>query len=352
MGASERGGITFGSDNYSGAHPEVLRAIEAANVGHATAYEADPWSAAAHALLKRHFGAGSESFFVFNGTGANTVALATMAAPHQVVFCSEVAHVHVDECGAPPKFGGYKLVPLAGRDGKIAPADIRPHLSRRGDQHASQPRVVTITQPTELGTVYGFEELAALAAFARDEGLLLHMDGSRLVNAAARLGCPLARLTAEAGIDVLSFGGTKHGLLFGEAVVFFRPELAKDFKYVRKQGAQLPSKARFVAAQFTAWLEGDLWLRSARHANAMADRLRAGLARLPYVTLSRPTEANGVFARLPESVIAPLQEKAFFYVWDDRTFEVRLMATWDTKPEDVDAFVAALEGIARAQKLA
>ena len=254
----------FASDNNAGVHPRVMDTMRTANHGHAVAYGDDAYTETAVRLFRERFGEGAEVFFVFGGTGANVSALAAVTRPHQAVVCAETAHVNVDECGAPERFTGCKLIDLPTPDGKLRREQIEPLLARAGDQHHVQPRVVSISQPTELGTVYTVEELTRLAEFAHARGLLLHVDGARLSNAAAHLGVPLRELTAGAGVDVLSFGGTKNGMMYGEAVVFFDPALAEEFKFVRKQCAQLPSKMRFVAAQFTALLTEDLWLQTRR----------------------------------------------------------------------------------------
>jgi threonine aldolase len=256
-----------------------------------------------------------------------------MTRPHHAVVCAATAHIYVDECGAPERFAGCKLLPVETADGKLRPADVEPLLGRAGDQHHVQPRVVSISQPTELGTVYRPEELGALSEFARARGLLLHVDGARLANAAAHLGVSLAE--AAAGAAALSFGGTKNGMMYGEAVVFTRAELARDFQFVRKQGAQLASKMRFIAAQFEALLSGGLWRENAAHANRMARLLADSLAGVPRVRLTQPVESNAVFAHLPREHVAAVQREFFFYVWDEAASEVRLMASFDTTEEDV-----------------
>ena len=332
----------FASDNNAGVHPRVLDAVRAANQGHAVAYGDDAYTERAVRLFRERFGGSAEVFFVFGGTGANVAALAALTRPHHAVVCAETAHVNVDECGAPERFAGCKLVALPTPDGKLRPGQVEPLLARRGDQHHVQPRVVTVSQPTELGTVYTVEELARLAEFAHREGMLLHVDGARLANAAAHLGAPLSELTAGAGVDVLSFGGTKNGMMYGEAVVFFDPALAADFRFVRKQCAQLPSKMRFVAAQFTALLTEDLWLETASHANRMARALAEELRRIPRVELTQPVESNAVFAVLPPAAVERVRERFFFYVWDERTSEVRLMCSFDTTEEDVTELAAAV----------
>ena len=325
----------FASDNNAGVHPRVMDAVRTANHGHAVAYGDDVYTETAVRLFRERLGAGAEVFFVFGGTGANVSALGAVTRPHHAVVCAETAHVNVDECGAPEKFTGCKLLALATPDGKLRPEQIEPLLARAGDQHHVQPRVVSVSQATEMGTVYTAEELRRLSEFAHERGMLLHVDGARLANAAAHLDVSLKDLTAGAGVDVLSFGGTKNGMMYGEAVVFFDPALARDFRFVRKQAAQLPSKMRFVAAQFTALFTEDLWLRNAGHANRMAQLLAAELRAMPRVRITQPVESNAVFAALPRESIARVQERFFFYVWNEQTPEVRLMCSFDTTEEDV-----------------
>jgi threonine aldolase len=340
---------TFASDNNAGVHPEILTAIEAANRGHVLAYGADPFTAAAVETFQSHLGPDAEVFFVFNGTGANVLGIQAVTRPYEAVICADLAHINVDECGAPERLSGCKLLGVPAPGGKISPDAVGSRLRGIGDQHHVQPRLLSISQSSEYGTVYTPDEIRALATFAHANGLLLHMDGARIANAAAALDLPLRAITADAGVDVLSFGGTKNGLLGGEAVVFFRQEHAAAFRFIRKQGMQLASKMRFVAAQFDALLGTDLWLRSARHANAMAQRLGLGLGAVPGVALTQPVEANAVFAILPRDTIAPLQAEAYFHVWDEPRNEVRLMASFDTTPDDVDRFVAAAARLLRAR---
>jgi threonine aldolase len=332
----------FASDNNAGVHPRVLDAVRTANHGHVVAYGDDVYTETAVRLFRERFGEAAEVFFVFGGTGANVAALAALTRPHHAVVCAETAHINVDECGAPERFTGCKLLDLPTPDGKLRPEQIEPLLARKSDQHHVQPRVISVSQPTELGTVYTVEELSRLAGFAHRRGMLLHVDGARLSNAAAHLGVPLRDLTAGAGVDVLSFGGTKNGMMYGEAVVFFDPALAAGFRFVRKQCAQLPSKMRFVAAQFTALLTEDLWLETATHANRMAQALAAGLRDVPRVEITQPVESNAVFAVLPPGAAARVRERFFFYVWNEQTSEVRLMCSFDTTEEDVTELASAV----------
>jgi threonine aldolase len=343
----------FASDNFSGAHPEVLAAIAGSNDGHTPAYGEDPWTERARALFRDHFGDAAEAFPVFNGTAANVLALDALTRPYEAVICAATSHLNVDECGAPERIAGVKLLTAAGEHGKLTPELIAPLDVRRGDQHASQPRAVSISQATELGTVYTPDEIRALADFAHERDMLVHVDGARLANAAAVLDAPLRALTTDAGVDALSFGGTKNGLLLGEAVVFLRPGLADGFAFVRKQGMQLASKMRFLSAQFEALLgDGDLWLRNASHANAMARRLRDATAPIDSVEIVHPVDANAVFARLPRRAIERLRSELPgelpFYVWDEDTGECRWMCSWDTTEDDVDRFVAAVEAAVAA----
>jgi len=333
---------SFASDNYAGAHPEVLAAIADANRGHAVAYGADPWTERASRALREHFGSSAEPLLVLNGTGANVICLRCACRPWEAVICAESAHVNVDECGAPESIAGVKLLTVPTRDGKLTPADVRARVTRVGDEHAAQPRLVSISQSTELGTCYTPDEIRLLAGTAHELGLLLHVDGSRLANAAAGLGCELAELTADAGVDLLSLGGTKNGMLIGEAVVFLAAGLADGARHIRKQSLQLASKARFIAAQFCAMYEGDLWRRCAKQANAMAARLAGHLRRLDAVAITQPVQANAVFAVLPRAAADAVRATWPFYDWDPQTGEVRLMCSWDTTSDDVDCFAAAL----------
>ncbi|HEX2129233.1 MAG TPA: aminotransferase class I/II-fold pyridoxal phosphate-dependent enzyme [Solirubrobacterales bacterium] len=337
----------FASDNHAGAHPEVLAALADASGGHVTAYGDDPFTAEAADLLRDHFGADAEPFFVFNGTAANVLALDAVTRPHEAVICAETAHMHVDECGAPERIAGVKLLTVPTEHGKLGPGQVGGWDTRRGDEHQSQPRVVSISQATELGTVYTIGEIRAIAEAAHERDMLLHVDGARLANAAASLDTGLAALTTDLGVDVVSFGGTKNGLVLGEAVVFTRPGLADHFRFVRKQGMQLGSKMRFIAAQFAALMRDDLWLRSARHANEMASVLAERVAGLDGVEIVHPVEASAVFARLEpaaiEKLLAAWPSHHPFYVWDEEESVVRWMCAWDTQPEDVEAFASAVE---------
>jgi threonine aldolase len=321
-----------------------MAAIAAANEGHAAAYGGDPWTARAAQRFREHFGPNARAFPVFNGTGANVLCLEALTQRWQAIVCARSAHLHVDECGAPER-AGRKLLVIDTPDGRLTPALVEPLLVRIGDEHAVQPRVVSIAQSTELGTVYPPEAVAALADWAHAHGMLLHVDGSRLCNAAAALGVSLRALTTDVGVDAVSFGGTKNGLMGAEAVVLLREDIGDGFKYLRKQAMQLASKMRFMSAQLDALLTGDLWLRSAAHANAMAHRLGAALEGVDGVTITQPVEANAVFAVLEAAATERLQADWPFYVWDESTGEVRWMTAWDTRPEDVDAFAADVRAV-------
>jgi len=336
---------SFASDNNSGVHPQILKAIANAGSGHVVAYGSDNYTDRAVKKFRTIFGKDTEVFFVFNGTAANVLALAAMTKSYHAVICSQFAHLHMDECGAPEKFTGNKLLTIPTLDGKINLEGIKKQFAGQGDQHHVQAKVISITQVTELGTVYSVKEIKAITKFAHENDLYVHMDGARIANAAASLGLGLKQATRDLGIDVLSFGGTKNGLLFGEAVVFFNTKLAHDFKFIRKQGMQLASKMRFIAAQFDELLTDDLWLRNARHSNRMAQLLYNELQNIPGIKIPRKTVANSVFAQIPKKVISKLQKEYFFYVWDDEKSEVRWMTSFDTQEEDIFAFVRALRKV-------
>ena len=338
----------FASDNYAGVHPEVLAAIAAANGGHQVSYGADDYTGRLTEVVVAHLGKPVEVFPVFNGTGANVTALQSMVPRWGAVISASSAHINVDEGGAPERVGGMKLLTVPAPDGKLTPELVDREAWGWGDEHRAQPLVVAITQSTELGTVYTPEEIRALADHAHDHGMRLYLDGARIANAAASLDLPLARFTREAGVDVMSVGGTKNGALAAEAIVVLDPAASEGLTYLRKLDMQLASKMRFVSAQLIALLEGDLWLRNARQANAMAARLRDGVdagirsGAVGGVEFTQPTEANGVFATLPPGAAERLRERFGFYDWDARRGEVRWMCSFDTEPQDVDAFVAAI----------
>jgi threonine aldolase len=329
---------SFASDNNAGIHPEVLAAIQAANVGHVVGYGDDPWTRAVDRAFRQHFGAGTRVFPVFNGTGANVLALKALARSHHAVVCAEDAHVAADECGAPEAWTGCKLIPVATTDGKLTPALVEAACRGVGDQHHVQPHVITISQSTEVGTVYRGREVKALARFARGRGMFLHMDGARIANAAVSQGLTLRQATRDLGVDILSFGGTKNGLMVADAVVLFDRASGADFKYLRKQGTQLASKMRFLSAQLLALLSNDLWRRNARHANQMATLLESALARIGGVRVVHKVDANAVFAKIPRAAATRLRKRYFFYTWDEDESVMRWMCSWDTTEDDVHRF--------------
>jgi threonine aldolase len=331
---------SFASDNNAGVHPEILKAIAMVNQGHVVGYGADPYTAIMVNTFREHFGADVEVFPVFNGTGANCLSLQALTKSYHAVLCAASAHIYTDECGAPEKFTGCKLIPIPTSDGKLTVELVRHAYHGIGDEHHVQPKVISITQATEMGTVYRPEEIRALAQFAREHDLYLHLDGARIANAAASLAQNLRQATRDLGVDVLSFGGTKNGILGGEAVVFFRPEMAEDFLYLRKQAMQLASKMRFISAQLGALLTSDLWLTNAQHSNRMAKLLEAEVRKIPRAKIVYHVEANGVFAKIPHEAIAKIQERYFFYVWNEEESVVRWMCSFDTTEEDVKEFAA------------
>ena len=335
----------FASDNSSPIHPEVMAAIAAANTGHAFGYGHDPLTEELNARFAEHFGERARAYPVWSGTAANVLSLRAVCRPWEAAICADTAHLNVDECGAPESIAGVKLLSTSTEDGKLSPHLVEPLITRVGDEHAVQPRVISVSQCTELGTVYTAAEVAELAELAHDRGLLLHVDGARLANAAAALDSKLGDLTAGAGVDVLSFGGTKNGLLGAEAVVFLNPSLAEGFEYLRKQSLQLASKMRFLAAQLHALLSDELWLRSARHSNAMAASLAGAVQDVDGLRVTRPVQANAVFAQIPHEAIAALRREFDFYVWDEARDEVRWMCSWDTAEEDVAEFAQAVHQV-------
>src|SRR5215471_752644 len=340
--ASAKIGRSFASDNNAGVHPEVLDAIVHANQGHVVAYGDDPFTRSAIAKFEEHFGGGIAVFFTFNGTGANVLGLQSLNRPYHAVLCSDYAHIYTDECGAPEKHAGCKLIPLPHQNGKITVGQVGHAYHGIGDQHHVQARVVSITQSTEMGTVYTPEEIRSLADFAHEREMFLHMDGARVANAAVSLGQTLRQATRDLGVDVLSFGGTKNGIMGGEAVIFFDRALSRDFLFLRKQGMQLASKMRFVAAQFEALLTNNLWKRSAQHANRMARILETEVRKIPQVRVAWPVEANGVFAQIPGHAMAKIKERYFFYPWIEEECIVRWMCSFDTTEEDIRDFVSVV----------
>lgn len=337
----------FASDNYSGTHPEVLAALATANGGHVSSYGNDPYTARLQEVMQGHFGPAAQTYPVFNGTGANVVSLMLAARPWDAVICAESAHINCDECGAPEKVGHLKLDTIATPDGKLTPALLDTKAHSYGFEHHAQPRLLSITQSTELGSLYSIDELAALIGRAKEHGMVVHVDGARLGNAAAALDVPLRAMTTDLGVDVVSLGGTKNGLIGAEAVVVINPAAVAGPLYVRKLAMQLASKMRFVSAQLLALYGTDLWWRSAAHANAMAALLAAGVREVPEITITREPQVNGVFAVLPRAAAEAVRERYFFYDWDAARGEVRWMCGFDTTEEDIAGFVAALKAALR-----
>jgi threonine aldolase len=335
----------FASDNNAGVHPDILSALTKVNDGHVIAYGDDPYTGKATAELREIFGKDVEVFFVFIGTAANVLGLSTVTQSYNAVICPDTAHIHVDECGAPEKFSGCKLLTCNTPDGKLNLDMIAAHMHGIGFEHHVQPRVVSITQASELGTVYTIEEIRKIAGYAHEHDMLLHMDGARISNAAVSLDCGLYEMTGGAGVDVLSFGGTKNGMMYGEAIVFFNHSLCQDFKYRRKQGMQLASKMRYIAAQFSAFLEDDLWKKNALHANRMAQKLYAAVKDIPGVQVTQAVQSNAVFAKIPPEIIPALQDEFFFYIWDEDLSEVRWMCSFDTTEADIETFASLLRSM-------
>jgi len=333
----------FASDNNSGVRPDILKAMEAANSGHYTGYGNDPFTEKAVTIFKEKFGHETEVFFVFNGTGANVLGLSSVTRSFNSIICAETAHIQEDECGAPEKFTGCKLLPVETKNGKLTPEIIKPHLKGFDFEHHSQPKVISISQVTEMGTVYQPEEIKALVELAHNHNMLLHMDGARIANAAVSLNLDFREFTKDCGVDILSFGGTKNGMMMGEAVLFFNPELATQTKYLRKQSMQLYSKMRFVGAQFVAYFENDLWKETASHANKMAKMLEAEVKQIPEIKITQPVEANGIFAIVPLKIIKPLQEQFFFYIWNEQNSEVRWMTSFDTTENEIHEFATLIK---------
>ncbi len=333
----------FASDNNSGVHSTILKAMEAANTGHVVGYGDDPFTQKAVKVFKDKFGKNTEVFFVFNGTGANVLSLSTVTQSFHSVICAETAHIQEDECGAPEKFTGCKLLPVEPVNGKLTPETIQHHLTGFDFEHHSQPRVISISQVTEMGTVYQPKEIKALANLAHANSMLLHMDGARIANAAISLNMDFREFTVDCGVDILSFGGTKNGMMMGEAVLFFNPKLTNNTKYIRKQSMQLYSKMRFVGAQFLAYFENDLWKETATHANKMAKLLESEVVKIPEIKITHSVNANGIFAIVPREIIEPLQERFFFYIWDDTKPEVRWMTSFDTTEEEIFEFAAMIK---------
>lgn len=337
---SKRG---FASDNNSGVSPEVLQMIEKVNTGHCAGYGDDRYTQQATNLIKEHFGENAIPYFAFTGTAANVLSIGSVTQSFHAVICAATAHIYIDECGAPEKFNGCKLIPVETPDGKLNPGLVQKHLSGFGFEHHSQPKLISISQPSEMGTIYSLNEIQELSKLAHENGMFLHMDGARLANAVVSLNTTFREMTRDAGVDILSFGGTKNGLMAAESIIFFDERLIQNFKYLRKQGMQLASKMRFISAQFIAYLSDNLWKRNALHANQMAQLLHEQVKSIEQIKITQKVEANGIFAIIPKSVTEPLRESFFFYNWNDETNEVRWMTSFDTTQEDINSFVATLK---------
>lgn len=333
----------FASDNNAGIHPQVISEMERVNGGHVLAYGNDDYTREAEELFRIIFGHETEVFFVFTGTAANVLGLTAVTRTWNSIITAFTAHIEQDECGAPEKYSSCKILPVDTPDGKLRKEYLARHLHGFDFEHHSQPKVVSITQATEMGTVYTPGEIRELADFVHKYDMLLHMDGARIANAAASLNLPFRDFTTEAGVDVLSFGGTKNGMMYGEAVCFLRKGLSDNFKYIRKQGMQLASKMRYVSAQFIAYFRNDLWLKNARHANMMSKKLEERLNNIEGLRITQQVEANGVFVILPPEVVSEVQSKYFFYPWNEELSEYRLMTSWDTTESDIDGFADLLE---------
>lgn len=334
---------SFASDNNSGVHPQVMEALMKANNDHAIGYGDDVWTKEATALIQQTFTPDCEPIFVFNGTGSNMIALQLLTRPYHSILCAETAHIYVDECGGPVKSTGCQIRPVATPDGKLTPELIQPYLHGFGDQHHSQPGVIYLSQCTELGTVYTVEEVKTITQLAHSHNMYVHMDGARIANACAALNVSLKELTVDCGIDVLSFGGTKNGLMVGECVIVFNSLLKDEAKFIRKQTAQLASKMRYLSCQFIPYLKDDLWLCNARHANAMADKLYRAMIELPDVHFTQKVESNQLFLTMPKPVIDELLKSYFFYFWNEKTNEIRLVTSFDTTEADIDMFIEKLQ---------
>ena len=333
----------FASDNNAGVHPDVLKEIINSNIGHVTGYGSDVYTEQAIRLFKEHFGNSAETYFVFTGTAANVLGLSGIMKSWNSIITASTAHLEGDECGAPEKFIGCKVLVVDTPDGKISPELIEKHMHGIDFEHHSQPNVVSITQSTEMGTVYTVDEITGIATFAHARGMLLHMDGARLANAAVSLNLPFKAFTTDAGVDVLSFGGTKNGMMSGESVCFLKPGLSNDFKYIRKQGMQLASKMRFISAQYIGYFRNDLWKKCASNSNAMARMLADKLKLIPEVKITQEVQSNGVFVIMPADIAEKMRDHYFFYPWDEKRSEWRLMASWDTKEEDIEDFITLLK---------
>ncbi len=333
----------FASDNNAGVHPRIMKRLAEANFEHSVGYGDDIYTEKAIEKFQETFGENIKVFFVYNGTGANVTALNSVLRSFQSVITAETSHINVDECGALENLSGSKIIPIQTKDGKLTIEKIKSVLHGLGDEHHSQPRVISLTQTTELGTVYSVEELLEITRFAHNHNLLVHMDGARISNAAVYLKKNLKEITADVGVDILSFGGTKNGAMFGEVVIFFNPIFAVNYKYFRKQGTQLHSKMRFISVQFDELLTDDLWKKNAENANKMAFKLAEKLKTIQCIKITQKVQSNGIFAIVPKVVIEDVLKKYFFYYWDEDKSEVRFMTSFDTTDEDVDNFFGVIK---------
>jgi len=332
----------FASDNNAGVHPDILKELSDVNQGHAIGYGADIYTEEAKDLFKKHLGTGTDVYFVFTGTAANVLGITALTRSWNSILTASTAHIEQDECGAPEKFSGCKVLTVDTPDGKLKPELLKRHMHGFGFEHHAQPGVISITQATEMGTVYSTAEIKELADFAHDNGMYLHMDGARISNAAVSLNLPFKAFTTDAGVDILSFGGTKNGMMFGEAICFLKPGLSENFKFLRKQGMQLASKMRFISAQYIAFFRNDLWKKSASHSNAMAQMLFNEIKDISDITVTQKVESNGVFVIIPQRIVESLQNHYFFYPWDESRSEYRWMTSWDTTEDDISNFVSIL----------
>lgn len=339
----------FASDNSSGVHPHILAALSKVNQGHTLGYGDDIFTKQAENLFKKQFGKQVETYFVLTGTGANIVGLQSVIQSYHSIICASTAHINVDECGAPEKFTGAKLISINTSNGKLSPDSISPHLVGFGFEHHAQPKVISITQSTEMGTVYSANEIKKLAELAHKHDMLLHVDGARIANAVAHLGISLKEMITDTGVDILSFGGTKNGMMFGEAIVLLQPQKMQGISYFRKQAAQLYSKMRFVAAQYIAYFHNDLWIKNASHSNKMAGLLYQVVKDIPEINITQKVQSNGIFAIIPPKIIAPIQEAYYFYMWDEHKNEVRWMTSFDTSEEDILNFASLLKHLLKTQ---
>ncbi|MDP3002999.1 MAG: beta-eliminating lyase-related protein [Bacteroidales bacterium] len=333
----------FGSDNNAGIHPDIIKEIISVNTGHVIGYGSDIYTERALGIFKEQFGSSTETFFVFTGTAANVLSLSGITRSWNSVITASTAHLEQDECGAPEKFTGCKVLTVDTPDGKITTDLLERHMHGFDFEHHSQPKVISVTQSTEMGTVYTAAEIRKIADFAHDRGMLLHMDGARITNAAVSLDLPFKAFTTDSGVDVLSFGGTKNGMMFGEAICFLKPGLSADFKYIRKQGMQLSSKMRFISAQYIAYFRNDLWKNCASHSNAMAGILEERLKQFTEISITQAVQSNGVFVIMPSEVAEKMRNHYFFYPWNEKRSEYRLMASWDTTEADIEDFIFLLK---------